>query len=201
MFGKRKWIFIITVVLVVCAALLCAIFLASEEWANGADQPTLVVNTPQKIDPATIDPFVVDVTISSLGEAVYPAMSMSISFDADRLEFLGIEEGNVRILDENGQPALPEWIYNTASCNQSGCINVMYLDMTGGQHAFSKELLAEEGNVVLRLRFRLKEGVGAGDVMDLIVEDAVFAASDEKDSLAMTLDTLKVRNGKIVIGE
>lgn len=201
MFGKRKWILIITVVLVVCAALLCAIFLASEELTTGADQSTLVVHTPQKIDPATIDPFVVDVTISSIGEAVYPAMSMSISFDADRLEFLGIEEGNVRILGENGQPALPEWIYNTASCNQSGCINVMYLDMTGGKHAFSKNLLAEEDNVVLRLRFRLKGGVRSGDVMDLVVEDAVFAASDEKDSLAMTLDTLKVRNGKIVIGE
>ena len=201
MFGKRKWILIITVVLVVCAALLCAIFLASEELTTGADQSTLVVHTPQKIDPATIDPFVVDVTISSIGEAVYPAMSMSISFDADRLEFLGIEEGNVRILGENGQPALPEWIYNTASCNQSGCINVMYLDMTGGKHAFSKNLLAEEDNVVLQLRFRLKGGVRSGDVMDLVVEDAVFAASDEKDSLAMTLDTLKVRNGKIVIGE
>ena len=201
MFGKRKWILIITVVLVVCAALLCAIFLPSEELTTGADQSTLVVHTPQKIDPATIDPFVVDVTVSSLGEAVYPAMSMSISFDADRLEFLGIEEGNVRILGENGQPALPEWIYNTASCNQSGCINVMYLDMTGGKHAFSKNLLAEEDNVVLRLRFRLKGGVRSGDVMDLVVEDAVFAASDEKDSLALARDTLKVRNGKIVIGE
>ena len=201
MLEKRKRIYIIAVALAVCATLLCVIFLASEELANGADQPTLVVHTPQKIDPATTDAFVVDVTISSLGEAVYPAMSMSISFDTDRLEFLGIEEGNVLISGENGQPVLPEWIYNTASCNQSGCINVMYLDMTGGQHAFSKELLAEEDHVILRLRFRLKEGVGAGDVMDLVVEDAVFAASDETESLAMNLDTLKVRNGKIVIGE
>ena len=77
----------------------------------------------------------------------------------------------------------------------------MYMDLTGGKHAFGRNLLAEEDNVVLRLRFRLKGSVRSGDVMDLVVEDAVFAASDEKDSLAMTLDTLQVRNGKIVIGE
>ena len=38
-------------------------------------------------------------------------------------------------------------------------------------------------------------------VLDLILEDAVFAASDESQSLAMTTGTLKTRNGKIVTGE
>jgi hypothetical protein len=77
----------------------------------------------------------------------------------------------------------------------------MYLDLTGGKHAFSKGLLAEDDNVVLRLRFRLKGSVRPGDVMDLILDDAVFAASNENDSLAMNRNTLKARNGKIVIGE
>ena len=53
----------------------------------------------------------------------------------------------------------------------------------------------------LSRKFRLRGSVRAGDVLDLIVEDAVFAASDETQSLAMTTDTLKVKNGKIVIGE
>jgi hypothetical protein len=77
----------------------------------------------------------------------------------------------------------------------------MYLDMTGGKNAFSKDLLAEDNNVVLRLKFRLRGSVRAGDVCDLIVEDAVFAASDEAQSLAMTTNTLTVKNGKLVIGE
>ena len=77
----------------------------------------------------------------------------------------------------------------------------MYLDMTGGKNAFCKELLAEDDNVVLRLRFRLRGSIRPGDVLDLIVEDAVFAASDETQSLAMTRDTLKVKNGRLVIGE
>lgn len=77
----------------------------------------------------------------------------------------------------------------------------MYLDMTGGKYAFSKDLLAEDGNVVLRLKFRLRGSVRSGDVLDLILEDAVFAASDETQSLAMTLDTLKTKDGRIVIGD
>jgi hypothetical protein len=85
--------------------------------------------------------------------------------------------------------------------NDTGIINIMYLDMTGGKNAFTKELLADDYNVILRLKFRLRGSARPGDVLDLIVEDAVFAASDETQSLAMTTDTLKVKNGRLVIGE
>ena len=78
---------------------------------------------------------------------------------------------------------------------------IMYLDLTGGKEAFTQSLLAEADNVVLRLSFRLRGSARSGDVYDLIVEDAVFAASDESQSLAMTQGTLKVRNGKIVVGD
>ena len=77
----------------------------------------------------------------------------------------------------------------------------MYLDLTGGKEAFTQSLLAEENNVVLRLSFRLRGSARAGYVFDLIVEDAIFAASDERQSLAMNQDTLKVKNGKIVVGD
>ena len=128
---------------------------------------------------------------------------MSISFDSSRLEFIGVEEGNVFIRNDEGDvpQKLPNWSCNPEQCNKSGKINIMYLDTTGGKNAFSKELLAEEDNVLLRLKFRLRGSARKNDVYDLIFEDAVFAASDEKDSLAMTTDTLKVRNGKIVIGD
>ena len=166
-------------------------------------EPTLIVETPQKLSASQTGEFILDVTISDLGDARYPAMSMSIAFDSSRLEFLGVEEGNIFILsDENstGQK-LPDWSCNVQNSNDTGLINIMYLDMTGGKNAFTKELLAEDYNVVLRLKFRLRGSSRPGDVLDLIVEDAVFAASDETQSLAMTTDTLKVKNGKIVVGE
>ena len=198
---KRKkwpWILAICLLLIAAAALYYFYF-----YQGDSGTPTLVVETPQKLSVSQTEDFTLDVTVSDLGDARYPAMSMSIAFDSSRLEFLGVEEGNIFILsDENSSgQQLPNWSCNVQSSNDTGLINIMYLDMTGGRNAFTKDLLADDYNVVLRLQFRLRGSVRPGDVIDLIVEDAVFAASDETQSLAMTTDTLKVKNGRLVIGE
>ena len=197
---RKKWPWI----LVVCLALIAAAALYYFYFYQGdSGTPTLIVETPQKLSVSQSSDFTLDVTVSDLGDARYPAMSMSISFDSSRLEFLGVEEGNIFILsDENSSgQQLPDWSCNVQNSNDTGLINIMYLDMTGGRNAFTKELLADDYNVVLRLKFRLRGSVRPGDVLDLIVEDAVFAASDETQSLAMTRNTLKVKNGRLVIGE
>ncbi len=196
---KKKWPWILGI------CVLMAVILLLMTQCNGPDSgvPTLIVETPQKLSKSQTGEFTLDVTVSDLGEARYPAMSMSISFDSSRLEFLGVEEGNIFILsaeNSTGQQ-LPDWSCNVKNSNDTGVINIMYLDMTGGKNAFTRELLAEDYNVVLRLRFRLRGSVRTGDVLELILEDAVFAASDEKESLAMTTDTLKTKNGRLVIGD
>ena len=196
---KKKWPWILGI----CILITAIVFLLTQ--CNGPDSgvPTLIVETPHKLSISDTEEFTLDVTVDHLGDARYPAMSLSVAFDSSRLEFLGVDEGNIFILsDENstGQQ-LPDWSCNVQNSNDTGRINIMYLDMTGGKNAFSKELLAEDYNVVLRLKFRLRGSVRPGDVLDLIVEDAVFAASDETQSLAMTTDTLKVKNGRLVIGE
>ena len=196
---KKKWYYIASIGVIA----VVLVFLLVRCGGKAGKIPTLIVETPQKLSASQTEEFLLDVTISDLGVARYPAASMSIAFDSARLEFLGIEEGNVLVLsDENstGQQ-LPDWSCNVQNSNDTGRINIMYLDMTGGKNAFSKELLTEDYNVVLRLKFRLRGSVRAGDVLDLIVDDAVFAASDETQSLAMTTDTLKVKNGRLVIGE
>lgn len=196
---NRKNLWLVIAALCVAAAVVVILLLSGDKGTLGA--PVLTVETPQKCSAG--EEITLDVTISNMGEAIYPAASMSISFDPACLEFLGVEEGNVFIRDDESTSGrqLPQWSYNTAACNESGLINIMYLDMTGGRYAFSREFLAEEDNVVLRLSFRVRGSVRAGDVLDLIVEDAVFAASEEKDSLAMTRNTLRVKNSRIVIGE
>lgn len=198
---KKKWYVVISVVILSLVWIGFRLFGDKGSVLGGI--PTLAIETPQKVSPEGTKEITLDVTISSLGDALYPAASMSISFDSSRLEFLGIEEGNVFIRSgENAVPwKLPEWSCNPEQCNKIGAINIMYLDTTGGKKAFSKELLAEEYNVVLRLKFRLRGSVRNGDVCDLIFEDAVFAASDENESLAMSRNTLRVKNSKIVVGE
>lgn len=197
---NRKTLWLVIAALCVAAAVV-VILLLSGGKGGVLGTPTLTVETPQKCSAG--EEIALNVTIDHMGEALYPAASMSIRFDPACLEFLGVEEGNVFILDGENTSGrqLPQWSCNTAACNESGLINIMYLDMTGGRYAFSRELLAEEDNVVLRLTFRIRGSVRTGDVLDLIVEDAVFAASEEKDSLAMTRNTLRVRNSRIVIGE
>ena len=196
---KKKWLWILG------ACILIAVLVLLLTRCSGTDfgVPTLIVETPQKLSATGTDEFTLDVTVSNLGEARYPAMSISISFDSSRLEFLGVEEGNIFILSDesnNGQQ-LPDWSCNVQNSNDTGRINIIYLDMTGGRNAFTQELLAKDYNVVLRLKFRLRGSSRPGGVLDLIVEDAVFAASDETQSLAMTTGTLKTKNGRLVIGE
>ena len=196
---KKKWLWILG------ACILIAVLVLLLTRCRGTDfgVPTLIVETPQKLSATGTDEFTLDVTVSNLGEARYPAMSISISFDSSRLEFLGVEEGNIFILSDesnNGQQ-LPDWSCNVQNSNDTGRINIIYLDMTGGRNAFTQELLAKDYNVILRLKFRLRGSSRPGDVLDLIVEDAVFAASDETQSLAMTTGTLKTKNGRLVIGE
>ncbi len=187
---------------VLCLFLILFLLLINWDEITGG-VPTLTIETPQKISKSQTEEVTIDVSISSFGDVLYPAASMSIAFDYSRLEFLGVEEGNVFILcgDREASQQLPRWSCNPEQCNKSGKINIMYLDTTGGKNAFTKELLEEDDNVVLRLKFRLRGSVRSGEVCDLIFDDAVFAASDERESLAMTTDTLRVRNGKIVVGE
>ena len=199
-FIKKRWPWIVGACILIAAVVLLLVRCGNDPVSG---EPTLIVETPQKLSASQTGECTLDVTISDLGDARYPAMSMSIAFDSSRLEFLGVEEGNIFVLsDENSSgQQLPDWSCNVQNSNDTGLINIMYLDMTGGKNAFTKELLAEEDNIVLRLKFRLRGSARAGDVIDLIVEDAVFAASDEAQSLAMTTDTLKVKNGRLVIGE
>lgn len=199
---KKKRIIIISIAVILVILLILFFVLKKNDILNS--KPTLIVETPQKISLSQDDTVALDVTITNLGEAKYPAFSSSISFDNSKLEFLGLEEGNVFVYDNatSGKDVkLPEFSCNPEQCNKSGLINIMYLDTTGGKNAFCKDLLEDEDNVMYRMNFRIKGSARAGEVYDLIVEDAVFAASNEKESLATTQETLKVKNGKIVVGE
>ena len=188
---------ILTVAIAIAAvivAVLAVIILNNTELLQKDSAMRIEIDTPQKVS-LSDETVTLDVRLSGLGDALYPAASMSISFDPTRLELVGVEEGNLLVLGNT----LPKWSCNLEKSNQSGLINLMYLDLTGGKNAFSKELFEDDYNVVLRIKFRLRGTLRDGDVCDIIIEDAVFAASDENESLASSKGTLKTKNGKIVI--
>lgn len=162
-------------------------------------ESVLAIETPTglKVDDREI--FSVDVTISELGSEIYPAMSMSIDFDASNLEFTGIEDGNVFVTGDTAEGKLPEWSVNTELSNKTGQINIMYLDTSGGRYAFTDKLIDKDKNILLRLDFRLRDSVKSGDTYEISVQDAVFAVSDSEKSLASTSGTLTIQNDKIIL--
>lgn len=187
---------------ILCGAVLAALLLIlTGMFITKNSIPTLCVETPRKLPISQTDTFTLDVTVSALADSIYPAMSASIRFDPAYLEFLGIKEGNLFVTDPQLGKALPQWSCNPEQCNKTGLINVMYLDLSGGKAAFSRNLMADGDHVVFSLSFRLRGSARSGDVYPLTVEDAVFAASDESQSLATANHTLKVKNGKLVVGD
>lgn len=198
---KKKIAIIVSVVLLAAIAVFLIFFL------RGCDSlltavPAVTIEIPDKKSASDHEPFSLELQLSALGDEVYPAASFSISFDSLKLEFLGIEEGNVMITDSQSASGyqLPEWSVNVEHSNEVGQINLMYLDMTGGNYAFIKDALDENGNILLHLMFRLRGSAKSGDIYELSFDDAIFAASDEANSLASSKGTLKTNNGRIVIG-
>ena len=200
--SKKKTIIIVLLVLLALA--VPAFFLFGDGGALSL-APAVTVETPNKMSRSDRGEFTLDVTLSDLKEGeLYPAASFSMNFDANKLEFLGLEEGNVLVPCEkkaNGAVTeLPKWGVNVERSNEIGQINVMYLDLTGGRQAFSKDLLPDGDRVLFRLKFKLRGSVQSGDIIEISFADAVFAASDEKDSLASVKNTLKTHSGRVIIG-
>ena len=201
--SKKKTIIIVLLVLLALA--VPALFLFGDGGALSLT-PAVTIETPNKMSQSDRGEFTLDVTLSDLKEGeLYPAASFSMNFDANKLEFLGLEEGNVLVPCEkkaNGAVTeLPDWGVNVERSNETGQINVMYIDLSGGRRAFSKDLLPDGDRVLFRLRFKLRGSVQSGDIIEISFADAVFAASDEKDSLASVKNTLKTRSGRVVIGD
>lgn len=197
--NRRKKLLIVGLSAIVIAI---AVALCMVRGGVFSSVPTVTVETPQKISASDREPFSQELQLSSMSSGIYPAASFSISFDPSKLEFLGIDEGNVPVLSSTSSSGakLPEWVVNTERSNDTGIINIIYLDMTGGGSAFSGELLADEDNVLLMLNFRLRGSARQGDILELGLNDAVFAAVDETESLSCSAETLRTVSGRIVIG-
>lgn len=201
--SNKKKIIIIGIVLLLLA--LAAYFLFIKDGGAISFAPTVTIETPEKKSASDKGEFSLAVTLSDLKDELYPAASFSINFDSNKLEFLGLEEGNVLVPCEekaNGATStLPDWGVNVERSNETGQINIMYLDLSGGRYAFSRELLPDGNKVLFKLRFKLRGGVQSGDIIELSFADAVFAANNEDDSLGMTERTLSARSGRVVVGD
>ena len=200
---KTAAVIILTAVILLAAGFLIWWFFI-KPVNNDERIPEVRINTPGKIE-LSEDGFSLPVTLSAMPEnELFPALSISITFDNTKLKFLGIDDGNVLVLsDENEQGAslnLPDWSVNTTFANQSGRINIMYLDSTAGRYAFTADGFdSETKNILCKLKFEFRGSAADGDIYDFVIKDACVASSDEEKSLAMTKGTLKAVDGRLII--
>lgn len=203
--NNKKIIIISIIILLILSITISSVIIIKTSTQTVTTTPTIKIETPQKISIEKENTFTLDVTISTLGDSLYPAASMSISFDSSKLEFLGLEEGNVLIYKKTEEGVLkedlPNWMYDINTSNKLGLINIIYYDLTGGDNSFSNDLLSKDNNIIFKLKFRLRGSAKIKDVYNLIIEDAIFAANEETQSLSSLNETLKVVNSKIIIGE
>ena len=170
-------------------------------------KPTLILEPPAPIEVTNKEEFIVDVKLSHLPKDIYPAASISVGFDNNKLEFTGVKMGTMETYGDqilNGSDyTIPTWACNVETSNKKGVVNAMYLDMTAGKFAYNEDGF-EKGSkdIVLRLAFKLKDSTQAGENYYLDIKDAVFATVDgdkDKSSLATLDKTLKTNNCSIVV--
>lgn len=199
-------------VLISGGALLVVIVISTAILMNKSI-PTLKLQAPnEKISSTYKDEIIVSAVLSELPNNLYPAASVSIKFDKDKLEFVDLAMGTMQAYNDYDtardlEPAykIPQWIYNVEVANQEGEIRAMYLDTTAGKNAYVKEgFEKKKRDMPFKLVFKLKDSVIPDDKLVIEIEEAVFATV-EGDTDKSTLSTkdnygkLKVKDAVIKI--
>lgn len=141
----------------------------------------------------------IDVKVSGL-QGQYPAASFEIEFNKNKLEFVGIRQGNLEITNtKTGDITIPEWQFHAENANHTGTISTMYLDMTAEENPIDGALVGENKNVLFRVVFRIKDSCNEGEKLVLSTKQATFAAVDENDSLATYKSNINTPEGSFTV--
>lgn len=201
--SKKKKVILIGVGILI----ISLIFFSIVMMRRVIETPTITLVPPPPIDVLNRDEFIVDVKLSDLGDELYPAASVTVGFDKNKLEFTGTKIGTMMTYGDNTIDGksfdIPLWNCNIERANELGEINTLYMDMTAGKYAYSKSGFDKKTkDVVLRLGFKLRDSAVKGEVYNIKIRDAVIAAingDENKTSLATSQNTLRARNCKIVV--
>ena len=203
--NKKK---LITSTLLILLVIISSIIIISNNSA-----PVLSLKSPtNEITYDYKDEIVIPVTLSKLPDNSYPAANVAVSFNKNKLKFVGIKIGTMEAYDDydkskNEEPnfKIPEWVYNTDVANQEGVIKAMYLDTTASKNAYSLDgFKKKEKDIPFQLIFKLKDSVISNDKLALNIEEATFAtiSGDVDKSTLSTKDNygkLRVKNTEIKI--
>ena len=99
----------------------------------------------EKISSNYKEDIIIHAVLSKLPDNEYPAASVEIKFDNNKLEFVGISIGTMETYndydperDDEASYKIPQWSYNEEVANQEGIIKAIYLDTTEGKKSNSE---------------------------------------------------------------
>ena len=204
---KEKKMFFIGGSIIFVVAVVC-IFIFKD-----IKTPTLKLEVPtEKITANYKDEIIVPAVLINLPDNEYPAASVSIKFDNNKLEFVGINIGTMETYndydperDEEPSYKIPQWTYNEEVANEEGEIKAMYLDTTAGKNAYViSGFEKNKKDIPFQLVFKLKDSVIKNDELAIEIEEAVFATvnGDVDKTTLSTKDSygkLKVKDGVLKI--
>ena len=156
---------------------------------------SITLTTPAVLEVNHHEDIVIDVVVNEVPKHEFPAASISVHFDHDALEFIGVRQGNMVTRGDGGNYNIPIWHVDTSASNQHGIVNAMYLDTTGGEHPY----IINESDILLRLIFRLQDEVQSGEIFHLVIDDAVLAAIDPAESVGIALGNMQAHHAQIII--
>lgn len=202
---KKKVIFLSVSIL--CIAIILSLFTINFLT------PTLRLEAPQeKIISNYKEEIIIPAVLSNLPDNSYPATSVSINFDNNKLEFVRLTIGTMESYNDydtnrDATPSfkIPQWTYNAEIANEEGEIRAMYLDTTAGKNAYVKEGFEKsKKDIPFKLVFKLKESVIPGDKLEIDINEAVFATIDgDKDKTTLSTkgnySKLKIKDSIIKI--
>lgn len=205
---ENKKIWISGGIIVLTITLVLSIFIFSIKTT-----PTLKLKvSSEKISSNYKEEIIIPAVLSKLPDNEYPAASVEIKFDNNKLEFVGISIGTMETYndydperDDEASYKIPQWSYNEEVANQEGVIKAMYLDTTAGKNAYvSSGFEKEKKDIPFQLIFKLKDSVIPNDELVIEIEEAVLATinGDVDKTTLSTKDSygkLKVRDGIIRI--
>lgn len=183
--GSRKRIVI--VILAVAVIIAFMVFLWNRKVSESG--PKVFYESAEMVRGEEVE---IDVKVKGI-EGFYPAVSLEIAFDKNKLEFLELRQGNMEVVNQTtGETVIPEWQFSKESANREGAVKTMYLDMTGGDNPVSGDAIEEGSDIMFRLVFRVKDSCNEGEELVLTTKQATFAALEEKDSLAVYKENISV---------
>lgn len=160
-----------------------------------AAEANITLTSPAPVAASKREEIVIDAVVANLPDQEYPAASLSVHFDRNKLEFVGVRQGTMKTRGRGGIYHIPIWNSDVEASNQHGIVNTMYLDLTGGDHPY----IVGEEDILVRLVFRLRDSVESGETHHITIYDAVFATVNPADSVATSKGNLRVHHAQIIV--